>query len=116
MAMLHQEIVRADPRLLTDFAGAMHRDMFSKNVVMPDAYSGGLVAILQILRRLSDNAAGKKPVSRANGRLSGYINMRANNAFGANFHRVINHSIRPDGNRGIHFGFGMDNRGRMNHV
>ena len=77
----------------------MHGDVLAKNVVVANAHPRRRTVIFQILRRVADDAACVKPVVRANGRQSGEINVRPDNAMRAQLHPFVNDGIRADLNR-----------------
>jgi hypothetical protein len=93
----------------------MHGDMFAKHILIANTQSGWLVSIFQVLRRFSDNAARKESVPAADGRSASQINMRTNDTVCAYLNSFIYYAIRPDLDRGVQTGFGMNNRRRMNH-
>jgi hypothetical protein len=96
MAVLHQKIVGADNCLLGDFVGTMHGNVLAKDIVISNAHPSRFIAILQILRRFSDDAASKELVSAADYGLAREINMRANDALRADLDSFINNRIRAD--------------------
>ena len=93
----------------------MHRDMFAEDIVVADAQARRLVLVLQILRRVADDAAGVKLVARAYRRHPGKINVRPDHTVRTQLHAFINHGIRPDPDGGIQFCPGMNDGGWMNH-
>jgi len=105
-----------DDGILCRGGGAMHRDMFTKHVVIPDAQAGRGISIFQILGRITDDRAGMKPIMRPDGRVAGEIDMRPDGTMRAENHMLINHRIRADPHRGIDLGLGMNDSGSVNHL
>ena len=114
--MSHEKIVRADDRVFSEFGGAMHGDMFAKDVVFTNPQASGGAFVFEILGRLTDDAAGEKLVMSANSGQPGKVNVRADSAMGPKLYTFIDYGIRSDLDCRIEPGFGMDNGGRMNHA
>src|SRR6185503_1292649 len=58
VAMGHQEIIRTNNRILSDFCGAMDCDVLAKNVGFADAQTGWFIFVFQILWGFADHAPG----------------------------------------------------------
>ncbi len=61
----HEEIIRADDRVLFIFVRAMNRNMFAKDISFADAEFCWLAFVFQILRGVADDATGVKMIIRA---------------------------------------------------
>src|SRR5437667_11947116 len=115
MAVLHQEIVRTDHRVLRNVVRAMYRHVLAKNVVVANAQPGRLDLILQILRRFPKAASGEKVIVSANGSAPREIYMRTDDAVGPEFHAFIDHGVRPYSNARLQLRVWMNDRCRVNH-
>ena len=94
----------------------MHSDVLAKDVVVADAQARRFAFELEVLRRLANDAPRKEMVVRADGGLSGQIDVGSDHAVRPCFHTLINHSTRPDANGGVELCFWMYDGGRMNHL
>ena len=83
----------------------MSREVFAENIVVADPQSSWSAVVFQILRRIADNTARVKLISRANSRDAGNVNVWTDDAVRTNFHQFINDSEWADANCGIKFGF-----------
>ena len=83
VAVRHQKIIRADDRLAVNVGRAMHRDVFTENVIVANSQSRRLVLVFQILRSVADDAAGVEFIMRTDFCDAGQINMRPDDAMRA---------------------------------
>ena len=76
----------------------------------------GVAVVLQILRRVADDAAGVKPVVRADRRQPGEVNVRPDDALRPDFHAFVDDGVGSDLDGGIQLRFRVNDGGWMNHV
>ena len=111
----HQKIMRAHHRVLAHLAGAMHRHMLVKNIVIANAQPRRFPVIFQILRRIPDHCARVEDIIRADAREPRDIDLRTYPAVRAQLHPRINDGIGAHLDRRMHAGLRMDDGGGMNH-
>ena len=89
----HEEVVRAEDRVLGELVRAVHGDVLAEDVVVADDEAGWLVLIFQVLRHVADDAAGVEAVPRADGRVPREVRVRAHHAARPERHVRLNHSV-----------------------
>ena len=116
MNIRHDEVVRADDGFSVGLGGAMNGDVFAKDIVVADAGARGRAVVLQILRRITDDAARVELILGSDSQQAREINMRPDDAASAEFHASVNDRIRPDLHGRIELCFRRNDCGRMNHA
>ena len=94
----------------------MHGDVLAKNVVAPNPQPRRLPRVLEVLRSLANNTAGKELIVSANHGQPSHIHLGTNRAIRTDLHTFINHRVRSYLDGGVEFRLGMDNGGRMDHT
>jgi hypothetical protein len=115
VAVRHKKIVGTNHRSSGGIVRPVHRHVLAKYISAPNNHSGRRSFVFQILGRFADNTTGKKLIPAANHRLAGHVNVRADDAFGANRYAFIYDGVRSDLHGCMKLRLGMDNGGRMNH-
>ncbi len=115
MRVRRQKIMRADDGVFRQLVGAMHRHVFAKNIVVANAQAGRLALVFHILRRVADDAARVKLVAPANLGHAHQINVRPDDAVGAQLHARLDHGVRADADVRAQLRRRMDDCTWMNH-
>jgi len=116
MAVGHEKILRADPRVLVGRVGAVNGDVFAEEVSVADDEPGRLAAVLQVLRRVADDAAGVEPVFRADRGVAGEVHMRAKLAAGTERDVFVDDRVRADPDTFVQLRAGVDDGGGVDHA
>jgi hypothetical protein len=90
--------------------------MFAKNVPVPNTEPRRLVFVFQVLGRFANDTTGEKTVFRADAGPSRQINMRPDDAPGAQFHSGINNGKRTNHDGWVEVGPRSYDCSWMNHV
>jgi hypothetical protein len=88
---------------------------FTKEVPAADKETGGFVVILNILRSVPNDAARVETVVRADGRMTGKIDVRAKATARADGDIGVNDRVGADLDCGINLGFGANDGCGMDH-
>jgi|SRR5450755_1284666 len=94
----------------------MRRHVFTEDVVIADAQPCWRILVLEVLRCVTDDAAGVKFIMRANRCEAGQIDVRSYDAAGSQLHVFIDGGMGPDLNGGIQLRSRMNNSSGMNHT
>jgi len=94
----------------------VNRYMLAKDVMFADAQARGLPFVFEVLGRVADHAAGVKFIMGADGDGPGQMDVWPDPAMRTETNVLVDDHVRPNHNRGIELGFGVDDGGGVNHV
>jgi len=115
VTMRHEKVVRPDQRVLVAAIGAVHRDMLAENVVIADAQPCGRALVLEVLRRITDDAACVKRIVRADRRQACKKDVRSDDACRADCHALVDDRIGADCDGRIQLRARMNDGGGVDH-
>src|ERR1700689_2944967 len=89
--------------------------MFPKHILIADAQTGWIALVFQVLRRITDDAAGMELIARADRRPSRDVDVRTHDTFGSELDVRVYYRIRADLYARMHLCLWMNDGGWMNH-
>ena len=116
VAVRHEKIFRSDPRVLVGRVGAVNGDVFTEEVSVADDEPGRLAAVLQVLRRVANHAAGVEAVLRADRGVAGEVNVRAKLAPRADRDVFVDNRVRADSHALVQLCAGVNDGSGVDHV
>src|ERR1017187_5717479 len=93
----------------------MRSDVLAENVVIADAQSCGRILVLEVLGRVTDDAARMKFIVRADRRQAREIDVRSDDALRSSFYALADDGIGPDCDGRIQLRSRMSNGSGVDH-
>ena len=115
VAVCHEHVFRADPRVLLERVGAVNGDVFAKGVAVADDQAGWFTVVFHVLRCVADDAAGVETVAAADRCVAGEVRVRPDHAVGSERDGFVDDGVRADLGAVVNLRVFVDDGGGMNH-
>jgi hypothetical protein len=111
----HQKIIGTNYRVFAQAVGAMHRHVFAKSVAIANPQLCRFARILQILRRIPDDAAGMKLIPGSDGCVTGQMNVRTDPTISSDHDAFADDGVGAYLHGWVELSGGMNDGGGMDH-
>jgi hypothetical protein len=111
----HKKIIGTNHRVFAQAVRAMHRYVFAKSIAIANPQLRRFARILQILRRIPDDAAGVKLVPGSDGGVTGQMDVRTDPTISSDHDAFVDDGVGAYLDGWVELSGRMNDGGGMNH-